>query len=87
MSAVARPHVAVAALSGSAMVVEAVTRAQARLSQLPAAIPVLRVNVEHSDAPHHALVAAVLRGDADAARRVMEEHCDATPALLRGLLG
>jgi GntR family transcriptional repressor for pyruvate dehydrogenase complex len=48
---------------------------------------VLRLNIEHSDAQHAGLVAAVLRGDAEGARRVMEEHCDATSALLRGLLG
>jgi GntR family transcriptional repressor for pyruvate dehydrogenase complex len=82
-----RLHLAVATLSGSPMVVEAVTQAQARLSDLLAAIPVLRPNIEHSDAQHTALVEAVLRGDADGARRVMEEHCDATSALLRGLLG
>jgi len=83
----ARLHLAVASLSGSAMVVDAVTQAQARLSELLAAIPVLRVNIEHSDAQHADLVAAVLRGDPDGARRVMEEHCDATSALIRGLLG
>lgn len=83
----ARLHLAVAALSGSAMVVEAVTQAQARLSELLAAIPVLRLNIEHSDSQHAALVAAILSGDAEGARRVMEEHCDATAALLRGLLG
>jgi GntR family transcriptional repressor for pyruvate dehydrogenase complex len=82
-----RLHLAIATLSGSAMVVEAVTQAQARLSELLAAIPVLRANIEHSDAQHEVLVAAVLRGDPDGARRVMEEHCDATSALLRGLLG
>jgi GntR family transcriptional repressor for pyruvate dehydrogenase complex len=83
----ARLHLAVAALSGSAMVVEAVTQAQARLSELLAAIPVLRLNIDHSDTQHAALVSAVLAGDAEGARRVMEEHCDATAALLRGLLG
>ena len=83
----ARLHLAVATLSGSGLVVEAVTQAQARLSELLAAIPVLRLNIQHSDAQHAALVAAVLRGDAEGARRVMEEHCDATSALLRGLLG
>lgn len=83
----ARLHLAVAALSGSAMVVDAVTQAQARLSELLAAIPVLRLNIEHSNAQHAALVSAVLAGDAEGARRVMEEHCDATAALLRGLLG
>jgi DNA-binding GntR family transcriptional regulator len=30
---------------------------------------------------------AILGGDAEAARAAMEEHCDATAALLRGLLG
>jgi len=83
----ARLHLAIAALSGSAMVVEAVTQAQARLSELLARIPVLRLNIEHSDVQHAAVVAAVLRGDGEAARRAMEEHCDATAALLRGLLG
>jgi GntR family transcriptional repressor for pyruvate dehydrogenase complex len=83
----ARLHLAVASLSGSAMVVDAVTQAQSRLSELLAAIPVLRVNIEHSDAQHSDLVEAVLRGDPDGARRVMEEHCDATSALIRGLLG
>jgi GntR family transcriptional repressor for pyruvate dehydrogenase complex len=69
------------------MVVDAVTRAQSRLSELLAAIPALRLNSEHSDAQHSELVAAVLRGDPDVARRVMEDHCDATSALIRGLLG
>jgi GntR family transcriptional regulator, transcriptional repressor for pyruvate dehydrogenase complex len=83
----ARLHLAVASLSGSPLVVDAVTQAQGRLSELLSRIPVLRPNIEHSDLQHAALVAAVLAGDADRARRVMEEHCDATSALLRGLLG
>jgi len=69
------------------MVIEAVTRAQAALGDLLAAIPVLRTNIEHSHDQHDALVAAILDGDADAARTTMEEHCDATSALLRGLIG
>ena len=47
----------------------------------------LRTNIEHSHDQHDALVAAILDGDADAARTTMEEHCDATSALLRGLIG
>jgi GntR family transcriptional repressor for pyruvate dehydrogenase complex len=83
----ARLHLAVASLSGSTMVVDAVTQAQAGLSELLAAIPVLRPNIEHSDVQHAEMVAAVLQGDVERARQVMEEHCDATSALLRGLLG
>ena len=50
------------------------------------AIPVLEVNIDHSDHQHRAILAAVLSGDATRARRVMESHCDDTAALLRGLL-
>jgi GntR family transcriptional repressor for pyruvate dehydrogenase complex len=64
-----------------------VTRAQAALHELLNAIPVLPRNIAHSNDQHDAIVAAVLGGDSEAARRQMEEHCDATSALLRGLLG
>ena len=82
-----RLHLAIATLSGSPMVIEAVTRAQAALQELLAAIPILQRNISHSNAQHEAIVAAVLAGEADRARSLMEEHCDATSALLRGLLG
>ena len=82
-----RLHLAVATLSGSPMLVEAVTRAQAVLHDLLTAIPVLPRNISHSHQQHQAVVNAVLAGDAERARQVMEEHCDATSALLRGLLG
>ncbi len=82
-----RLHLAIATLTGSPMVVEAVTRAQAALGDLLAAIPVLRTNIEHSHDQHDAIVAAILREDPDTARTAMEEHCDATSALLRGLIG
>jgi GntR family transcriptional repressor for pyruvate dehydrogenase complex len=82
-----RLHLAIATVTGSPMVVEAVTRAQAALGDLLARIPVLRSNIEHSHEQHDTVVAAILSGDADTARTTMEEHCDATSALLRGLLG
>jgi GntR family transcriptional repressor for pyruvate dehydrogenase complex len=82
-----RLHLAIATVTGSPMVVEAVTRAQAALGELLGAIPVLRTNIEHSHQQHDAVVDAILRGDPDPARTAMEEHCDATSALLRGLLG
>jgi GntR family transcriptional repressor for pyruvate dehydrogenase complex len=82
-----RLHLAIATLTGSPMLIEAVTRAQAALHEMLAAIPVLRRNIEHSHDQHQAIVAAILAGDAVTAREVMEQHCDATSALLRGLLG
>jgi GntR family transcriptional repressor for pyruvate dehydrogenase complex len=48
---------------------------------------VLGTNIAHSDRQHAALVKAILAGQAEKARKVMEEHCDDTAALLRGLVG
>ena len=82
-----RFHLTVAALTGSPRVVEAVTSVQATLHEMLLAIPVLEANIAHSDRQHAALVRAILAGKPDRARRVMEEHCDDTAALLRGLRG
>jgi GntR family transcriptional repressor for pyruvate dehydrogenase complex len=82
-----RFHLTVAALTGSPRVVEAVTSVQSTLHEMLLAIPVLDANIAHSDRQHASLVRAILRGNADRARLVMEEHCDDTAALLRGLVG
>lgn len=82
----ARFHLAIATLSGSDMLVDAVAAAHAVLTELLAAIPVLGPNIAHSDEQHAAIARAILRGDAQTARQVMQDHCDATSALLRGLL-
>lgn len=82
-----RFHLTVAALTGSSRVVEAVTSVQSTLHEMLLAIPVLEANIAHSDRQHADLVRAVLAGRPDRARTVMEEHCDDTAALLRGLVG
>lgn len=82
-----RLHLAIATLSGSPMLIEAVTRAQAAVHELLSAIPVLPRNIDHSNDDHAKIVDAILAGDAPTARATMEAHCDATSALLRGLLG
>lgn len=81
-----RFHLTLAALTGSPSVVEAVTAVQAGLHEMLSAIPVLATSIDHSDAQHARIAAAVLEGDGARARRAMEEHCDDTAALLRGLL-
>jgi GntR family transcriptional regulator, transcriptional repressor for pyruvate dehydrogenase complex len=81
-----RLHLAVATLSESPLLIEAVTQAQAQLHEMLTAIPVLPRNIEHSNQQHARIVRAVIAGKATVARSVMEEHCDATSALLRGLL-
>lgn len=82
-----RLHLAIATLSGSPMLIEAVTRAQAALGEMLRGIPVLRANIEHSDSQHAEIVDAILAEAPERARGAMEQHCDATSALLRGLIG
>src|SRR3954468_17071688 len=82
-----RFHLTVVSLTDSPRLIEAVTSVQATLHEMLLAIPVLEANLAHSDRQHAALVRAVLAGDTDRARRAMEEHCDDTAALLRGLVG
>ncbi len=82
-----RLHLALATVTESPLIVTAVTQCQADLHDMLEAIPVLDVNIEHSNAQHQAIVDAILAGAPARARRFMEAHCDDTAALLRGLLG
>lgn len=82
-----RFHLTLAAVSGSHHLVQAVTTVQSSLHEMLMAIPVYDANITHSDRQHASVVRAVLAGKPDRARRVMEEHCDDTAALLRGLVG
>lgn len=82
-----RLHLAIAAATGSRMIIDAVTEVQTALHEMLLAIPVLGRNITHSNHQHHAIVAAIISGRPDTARRAMEQHCDDTAALLRGLLG
>lgn len=82
-----RLHLAIVTVTGSSLLIEAVTRAQADLDELLHRIPVLRSNIAHSDDQHRAVVHAILSGRPEAARLAMEEHVDGTADLLRGLLG
>jgi GntR family transcriptional repressor for pyruvate dehydrogenase complex len=77
----------VASLTDSPRTLQAVTSVQATLHEMLLAIPVLDANIAHSDRQHAALVRAIKARKPDRARRVMEEHCDDTAALLRGLVG
>lgn len=82
-----RLHLAIAAATGSRMIMDAVTAVQGALHEMLQAIPVLGRNIAHSNHQHAAIVAAILAEKPAAARRAMEQHCDDTAALLHGLLG
>jgi DNA-binding GntR family transcriptional regulator len=81
-----RLHLAIAASSGCPSLATSVADVQLTLDRLLLAIPVLRRNLDHSDAQHTRIVDSILAGDAATARATMEEHCDGTAELLRGLL-
>ena len=81
-----RLHLAIASLTGSPALMDAVSKVQSDLHDMLVAIPVLAVNIEHSNRQHTDIVEAILGGLAERARRSMESHCDDTAALLRGLL-
>lgn len=82
-----RLHLAIAAVAGSGTLTAAIADVQLTLDRLLGAIPVIRRNLDHSDAQHTRVVDAILAGDPVGARCAMEEHCDGTAELLHGLLG
>jgi len=81
-----RLHLAVATLSGSAMLIEAVIRVQACLDPLLSRIPPLPAAVGQSHQAHRAVIAAIMAGDPAAARAEMERLCDRTAGLVRAQL-
>jgi GntR family transcriptional repressor for pyruvate dehydrogenase complex len=81
-----RLHLALATLSGSPMLIEAVTRVQSSLDALLSHAPDLPGALDHSHQGHQDVIRAVLAGDPLTARAAMEQHCDTTAALLRPLL-
>lgn len=81
-----RLHLAIAEAVGSPSLTAAVAEVRGRLNELLDAIPLLARNIEHSREQHAEIVAAILAGDADGARRAMAEHVAGTGSLLRGFL-
>ncbi|RCG30817.1 FadR family transcriptional regulator [Sphaerisporangium album] len=79
-------HLAIAELTGSALLAAACADARLRVTDLLNAIPVLGPNIDHAAAQHAAIVAAILAGDPEAARKAVKEHLDGTAALLRAFL-
>ena len=81
-----RLHLAIAELAHSSSLTSAVADVRMRVNELLDAIPLLERNIEHSNEQHATIVAAILDGDAEAARDSMAEHLAGTAALLRGFL-
>lgn len=79
-------HLAIATACGSQELARASSLIQTKIHQFLADIPFLKRNIGNSDKQHRTIVHAILDSDAETARFVMEEHCEATAALLNGLL-
>ncbi|MGS2647281.1 FadR/GntR family transcriptional regulator [Streptosporangium sp. G12] len=79
-------HLAIAELTGSALLAGACADARLRVADLLNAIPVLQRNIEHAAVQHEAIVTAILAGDPEGASRAVAEHLEGTAALLRGFL-
>ncbi len=78
-------HVAVAEASESARLVAAETTVQAELGEILAAVPGPELARRVSSAGHEPLVAALVAGDAMAARAALERHVEATHDWIVGL--
>lgn len=79
-------HLAIAELSGIPSLVALVAANRARVNEWLDTFPLLPRNIEHSNAQHEAIVAAMLAGRADAAEAAVLEHLEGSEALLRGFL-
>lgn len=82
----ARLHLSIASVCGSSELTKASSMIQTKIHQFLEEIPFLQKNITHSEQQHQQIVKSILDGDAETARSVMEDHCDATAALLKGLL-
>ena len=81
-----RLHLAIAEAAGTPSLVPLVADNRMRLNELLDQIPLLSLNIAHSDEQHEAIVMAILAGDAQAAAEVMTAHVWGSAALLHGFL-
>jgi len=79
-------HTELAALAQSPSLALAARDIQVRLTDMFNATPVIEDVLRHSDRQHEAILDAVRRGDAVAARKTMEEHLAASHAFLEAFL-
>lgn len=82
-----RLHLLIAEYSGVPSLLRAVADVRTRINDLLDMIPLLQVNLDHSEEQHRALIGAIIDGDVQTAREVAAEHLGGTESLLRGFLG
>jgi GntR family transcriptional repressor for pyruvate dehydrogenase complex len=82
-----RLHLTIAQLVGAPSVVSHIADSRTRVNELLDHIPLLPLNIAHSNRQHEAIISAVLTGSADRATEAMSEHLEGSAVLLRGFLG
>jgi GntR family transcriptional regulator, transcriptional repressor for pyruvate dehydrogenase complex len=81
-----RLHLTIGELVGVPSLVSLLADNRTRVNELLDRIPLLSMNVAHSNQQHEAIVVAILTGDPDAAAAGMREHLEGSAALLRAFL-
>ena len=81
-----RLHLLIAELVGAPSLLPLVAESRMRVNELLNGIPLLAVNIAHSDEQHERIVKAILRGHPEEAAQAMAEHVAGSEALLRGFL-
>ncbi|MGK2867142.1 MAG: FadR/GntR family transcriptional regulator [Mycobacterium sp.] len=81
-----RLHLAIAEAAGAPSLVPLVADNRMRINELLDQIPLLSLNIAHSDEQHEAIVNAILASDCGAASDAMCAHLAGSAALLHGFL-
>jgi len=81
-----RLHLTIGQLVGTPTLVSLMADNRTRVNGLLDHIPLLPLNIAHSNEQHATIVAAILRGGQDDAAAAMSEHLEGSAVLLRGFL-
>jgi DNA-binding GntR family transcriptional regulator len=81
-----RLHLAIAEVAGVPTLTGLIADIRMHMNELLDGIPLLDVNIDHSNDQHADIIAAITEGDPPRARRLMAEHLAGSAALLRGFL-
>jgi GntR family transcriptional repressor for pyruvate dehydrogenase complex len=81
-----RLHLTIGELVGTPSLVSLLADNRTRVNELLDRIPLLSLNIAHSNQQHEAIVVAILTGDSENAATQMREHLQGSAALLRGFL-
>ena len=80
-------HLTIGQLVGAPTLVSLMADNRTRVNAMLDRIPLMPVNIAHSNRQHETIVAAILTGNRQGAAEAMGEHLEGSAVLLRGFLG